>query len=142
MADPGMKILVVEDEPISALSITWELESAGHTVTGPAARIEDALRLVRLCRPDLVLLDIDLEQEGDGLKLAETFREMDIATVFVSGKGSVASQHSELALGFIGKPYNPADIPRSVAAIGAVLSGQTLPEPMPLSLRLFDSIIH
>lgn len=135
-----MKILVVEDESISALSIAWELESAGHTVIGPAATMEDALRLARQRRPDLVLLDIDMEREHDGLELAEKFRDMDIATLFISGRGSVARQHSDLALGFIGKPFNPADIPRSVAAIGALMRGQEPSRSTPMALRLFDPI--
>lgn len=140
LAAPDMKVLVVEDEPISALSITWELASAGHTVIGPAPTMEDALRCVRQRRPDLALLDIELQKEGEGVELAKKLHEMDIPTVFVSGVATLARKHSELALGFIGKPFNPADISQSIAAIGALLTGQEPPASIPVSLRLFNTI--
>jgi DNA-binding response OmpR family regulator len=133
-----MKILVIEDEPVSALSVTWELESAGHTVLGPVSNIEDALRLARMRRPELALVDIDLQKEGDGVRLARQFRELDIAVVFVTGKGNIG-EYAEFALGYIGKPYNPADLPGSVAAISAIMHGER-PANAPLSLRLFEPV--
>jgi two-component system, response regulator PdtaR len=131
-----MLILMVEDEPIAAMSATWELEEAGHRVLEAASTIEQALRLARKHRPDLALVDIDLQGTGDGVELARQLREMDIPAVFVSAQDSLANQNSQLALGIIGKPYNPADIPRSVAVIRALLRGEVLP-PLPRALHLF-----
>ena len=133
-----MRILITEDEPLIALSLAMELEQAGHEVIGPAATIEASLRLARMHRVDLALLDIDLQQRGDGVIVAKRLREMDIPAVFVSGQDAVAHDNADLALGYIGKPYNPADIVRSVAVIDAVLHGKTPPPPpVPASLELF-----
>ena len=55
-----MLILVVEDEPISALSAMWELQRAGHDVIGPASTSEDALRLAPLT-PRRRPLDAELD---------------------------------------------------------------------------------
>lgn len=134
-----MLILVVEDEPICALSTIAELEHAGHQTLGPATTLEQGLELARSGHPTLALVDIDLAHKGDGVKLAEQLREMHIASVFVSAQSRLAYDNRNLALGFIGKPYNPADLPSSIAIIAAVLDGKT-PPPPPLTraLQLFN----
>jgi two-component system, response regulator PdtaR len=55
-----MRILIVEDEPLIAASIDWELRDAGYEVIGPAADAAHALALARATRPDLALVDINL----------------------------------------------------------------------------------
>lgn len=133
-----MRILITEDEPLIALSLALELEQAGHEVIGPAATIEASLQLARTHKVELALLDIDLRQRGDGVLLARRLHEMDIPAVFVSGQDRIASDNADLAVGFIGKPYNPVDIVQSVAVLDAVIHGRTPPPPpIPASLRLF-----
>jgi CheY-like chemotaxis protein len=106
-----MLILLVEDEPISALSVTLELEGSGHRVIGPATSLDEALQLAHRHGPELALVDIDLKHHGDGIELARRLAEMEIPSVFVSGQGPLARAHSDLALGYISKPFNPADLP-------------------------------
>lgn len=133
-----MLILIVEDEPLCALSTTWELQSAGHEVMGPATTLDEAVELAHAQRPDLALIDIDLVHKGDGVELARRLRDMDVASVFVSAQHALARQNSDLVLGMIGKPYNPAEISRSVEVIGAVMHGERPPPPsIPRSLQLF-----
>jgi two-component system, response regulator PdtaR len=131
-----MLILIVEDEPITAMSAAWELEQAGHRVLEAAATVDEALVLARKHRPDLALVDIDLHDTGNGVELARQLREMDIPSLFVSAQDSLANHNSNVALGFIGKPYHPADIPRSVEVIRALLRGEVLP-PLPRALHLY-----
>lgn len=133
-----MWVLVVEDEPFSALSAVLELEQAGHQVVGPAATLDHALQLARGHRPELALIDIDLQHTGEGLSLARRFRSMDIPSVFVSGEIALANANSALALGFIGKPYDPADLSRSVDIIEELLQGHVPTQPIPRSLHLFS----
>lgn len=134
-----MLILIVEDEPICALSTIAELEHAGHQTLGPAATLEEGLELARSGHPNLALVDIDLVHKGDGVVLAKQLREMHIAAVFVSAQSGTAYDNRTLALGFIGKPYNPADLPHSIDVIEAVMNGKR-PPPPPLSrsLQLFN----
>ncbi len=135
-----MRILIAEDEPICALSALCELRYAGHETLGPASTVQEALQLVRLWqRPELALVDIDLSEPGDGLELARQLQRMGIATVFISARVRTASRNRDLALGFICKPYNPADLPMSVAAIACLLRGrEPLPQQVPHSLQLFS----
>lgn len=138
-AQAKMLILIVEDEPISALSTIMELEHAGHETLGPAATLEQGLELARTGHPRLALVDIDLVHKGDGVELAKRLRELHIAAVFVSAQGHVAYDNRALALGFIGKPYNPSDLPRSIDVIAAILDGrQPPPPPLPRALQLFN----
>jgi DNA-binding NarL/FixJ family response regulator len=134
-----MLILIVEDEPICALSTIAELEHAGHQTLGPAATFEEGLDLARRCHPKLALIDIDLVHKGDGVELAKKLQEMHIAAVFVSAQSGAAYDNRSLALGFIGKPYNPADLPHSINVLEAVIDGKR-PPPPPLSrsLQLFS----
>ncbi len=133
-----MLILVVEDEPICALSTVAELEQAGHETLGPAATLEEGLELARNGHPTLALIDIDLMHAGDGVELAKRLRELHIAAVFVSAQHPAAFQNQDLALGFIGKPYNPSDLPPSIEVISAILEGKSPPEAsLPRALQLF-----
>jgi DNA-binding response OmpR family regulator len=132
-----MLILIVEDEPICALSTIAELEHAGHQTLGPAKTIEEGLELARTGHPALALVDIDLAHKGDGLELARRLREMHIASVFVSAQSRDALENCSLALGFIGKPYNPADLAPSIEAISAIMEGRDPPRPTPQTLQLF-----
>lgn len=131
-----MLILVVEDEPICALSTVAELEHAGHRTLGPAATLEEGLELARSGHPTLALIDIDLMHAGEGLELARRLRELNIAAVFVSAQHPSAFENRDLAMGLIGKPYNPADLPLSIDVISAILDGK--PPPLsPQALQLF-----
>jgi DNA-binding response OmpR family regulator len=132
-----MLILVVEDEPISALSAMWELQRAGHEVIGPASTAEDALRLARERHPELALVDIDLREEGEGIGVARFLRELNVASVFVSAQASVAKENSDLALGLLCKPYTMTELVGSVGVIDAVLHGGIPPRAIPEALQLF-----
>ncbi len=68
------KILIVEDERIVALDIKSSLENLGYTVTGIVASGEAALTKVAESRPDLVLMDINLKGDMDGVETAEQIR--------------------------------------------------------------------
>ena len=82
-----MILLVAEDEALIALVLELELRGAGHQVLGPAATPEEALALVEETRPELALIDIDLEDGGDGVALARTLRDRHgVPSLFVSGQ--------------------------------------------------------
>ena len=65
------KVLVVEDEGVVALDITQELESAGYSVVGHVISGEAAVAKSGELRPDVILMDIHLQGELDGIAAAE-----------------------------------------------------------------------
>ena len=68
------RILVVEDETIVALDVKQRLMDLGYEVTGVAERGDQALELVAATCPNLVLMDIRLKGEMDGIAAAEAIR--------------------------------------------------------------------
>jgi len=68
------KILVVEDEKIVAMDIKKSLERIGYTVTGVVASGKEAIKKVFEDIPDLILMDIKLKGEMDGIEAAGEIR--------------------------------------------------------------------
>jgi CheY-like chemotaxis protein len=69
------RIMVVEDEGIVALDIRDKLEAKGYEVAGVLASGQEAVERVGLLQPDLVLMDIQLEGELDGVQAAEQIKD-------------------------------------------------------------------
>jgi PAS domain S-box-containing protein len=69
------RIFIVEDDRVVARDIQQQVAHIGHMVVGTTARGEDVLDLVLKARPDLVLMDIRLEGELDGIDAAHQIRE-------------------------------------------------------------------
>lgn len=67
-------ILVVEDDRVVARDLQQQLVRMGHAVVGTAASGEDAIRLANRHQPDLVLMDIRLDGEMDGIEAARRIR--------------------------------------------------------------------
>jgi two-component system, response regulator PdtaR len=107
-----MVILVVEDEAIIAYCSAAMLEDAGHAVLGPAHTSAEALELARKRKPDVAVIDIDLEIPGAGVGLARHLRsQFGTAIVFATGQADAARAHSDMAVAVLAKPYDPADLP-------------------------------
>jgi PAS domain S-box-containing protein len=81
----GAKIMVVEDEWLVAQGIKESLEDLGYEVVGLAATGEDALQAAARHRPDLVLMDILLKGDMDGIEVAERLRgNVDVPVLFLT----------------------------------------------------------
>lgn len=77
--------MVVEDDRVVARDIQQHLVGMGFTVTGLAARRDDAVALARDTRPDLVLMDIRLEGDTDGIEAARQIgEELRIPVIFLT----------------------------------------------------------
>ena len=134
-----MRVLVVEDDAIIALSAVGVLEEAGHEVLGPALGVEQALAIAGEQRPDLALVDINLAGHDEGVELARRLRrEFAVPSLFVSGQTAAARSNRDAALGLLKKPYDPASLAGALPAAEALLQGRTPPPPsVPRALELF-----
>ena len=133
-----MRVLVVEDEPLIATSIQWELIDAGYEVVGPAAGAEDAEALMADGLPDLALVDINLTERGEGVGLARRLKARGVASVFVTGQVHEARQNRDAALGLVLKPFPIETLGRVVQALEGVMTGHG-PVRAPRCLELFDA---
>jgi len=106
-----MLVLVVEDEPLCAFNLTSALEEAGHSVVGPACSSGEAIVLARSRRPNVALVDIDLESEGAGIRLAQKLRaEFDMQIIFMTEHEAPARENAHYAIGMITKPFDAAAV--------------------------------
>ncbi|MBN1829046.1 MAG: response regulator [Deltaproteobacteria bacterium] len=79
------QIMVVEDEKIIAMDIARQLSDLGYGATVTVSSGEEALEKIPLVRPDLVLMDIVLGGEIDGIQTAEKIqKDFDIPVVYLT----------------------------------------------------------
>ena len=71
----GIKVLVVEDEAIVAQAIRMTLQDKGYEVVGVAGTSEKALGLVEEHEPHLIIMDISIQGDTDGIETARIVRE-------------------------------------------------------------------
>ena len=82
---PAIKIMVVEDETIVALDIQNRLTKLGYQVPAVLATGEEAIEQAQETAPDMVLMDIMLAGEIDGIKAAEEIHQrFDIPVIFLT----------------------------------------------------------
>ena len=80
------KIFIVEDQRIVSLTLRRMLQKMGYTVAGIASSGEEALKTSVPPPPDLVLMDIGLPGELDGVATAERLRATrDVPVIFLTG---------------------------------------------------------
>ena len=111
-------ILVVEDESIVSKDIQHSLKKLGYNVVGAAATGEKALELVRLERPNIVLMDIMLKGEMNGIETAEIIRtELAIPVIFLTAyadESTLAKAKVTEPYGYIIKPFKEIDLHTSI----------------------------
>lgn len=134
-----MLVLVVEDEPMIAASIEWELIDAGFEVLGPALTVDEAIEVAQARRPDLALIDINLAGHDEGVALARDLkRHFGVASVFVTGQVVQARQNCDAALGVLPKPFSFDALVDTVPAALELLSGRR-PARLPRGFEVFVS---
>ena len=85
MTNKPVRVLVVEDESIVAMDLKNSLKVLGYEVVGTAPTGEEAIAKANQTRPDLILMDIILKGEMDGIQASETIRaHLDIPVIFLT----------------------------------------------------------
>ena len=107
-------ILIVEDEAIVAADLVARLGRLGYTVSGSAACGEDAIALACAQRPQLVLMDIRLAGEMDGVEAAERIRrECDVPVIYLTAHSDQATLERAKRtepFGYILKPFEKLEL--------------------------------
>lgn len=113
-----INVLVVEDESIVSKDIQHSLKKLGYNVVGAAATGEKALELANSVNPDIVLMDIMLKGDMNGIETAEIIkRDLFIPVIFLTayadestlGKAKVIEPY-----GYIIKPFKEIDLHTSI----------------------------
>ena len=109
MSLAGLRVLIVEDEAIIAMTAEDMLEELGCTLAGTAATLGQALAAAERGGFDLALLDINLNGADSG-PVADLLRVNRVPFVFTTGYGSAGrgAGHEEAPL--VTKPYRAPDL--------------------------------
>jgi len=112
------KLLIVEDQIILALDLQNTIEHLGYRVTGIAGSGEECLEMVASDKPDLVLMDIMLSGDIDGITAATVLKEAyDIPVIYLtahSDETSLKKANLTGPYGYIVKPIEEKDLYTSI----------------------------
>jgi CheY-like chemotaxis protein len=108
------KVLIVDDDEIIIYVEKWRLSKLGYDVCGTAGTGAEALQCVADTKPDIVLMDINLKEGGDGIETAKKIKEdFNIPVIFVSAYIDQATISRAKAIGpdgFLRKPFDDDDM--------------------------------
>lgn len=113
-----INVLVVEDESIVSKDIQHSLKKLGYTVVGAAATGEKALELIKSECPDIVLMDIMLKGNMNGIEVAEIVKkELNIPVIFLTAyadESTLSKAKVTEPYGYIIKPFKEIDLHTSI----------------------------
>lgn len=141
MSEPKT-ILVVEDEGVVARQLQLSLSDLGYRVPSTACSAEEAFQLAAEQRPDLVLMDIHLEGELDGIDAAAVLRErFDVPIIYLTAFADAATvEKAKLT-----EPYaylvKPVDAAKLAGAVEVALHKHELDQRLRLSEAKFSGIV-
>lgn len=108
------KIMVVEDEGVVSIDIRNMLQKAGYGIAAVAFKGEEAIIKAEQSTPDLILMDIGLKGEMDGIETAKRIKgKSSIPVVFLTGFAddiTMAKAREVDPSGFIIKPINEVEL--------------------------------
>ena len=111
--DAKQKIIIVEDEAITALNLKYDLEDLGYEVLESVDNGNDAIEKSRDLFPDMVLMDINLKGNMTGIEAADEISEMGIPIIFLTANTDDMTAFEALKTapyGYIPKPYSIRDL--------------------------------
>lgn len=106
----SLNIHIIEDEPLIAETIKTVLENENHTITGISLRGKDAIYDIENLKPDLVLVDIVIKGDMDGIEIVNYLKKkLDIPFIYLTSLSDEKTLERVKATnpsGFIVKPFN------------------------------------
>jgi len=111
-------ILIVEDEMIIAASLSLQLTRLGYEVSGIVSRAEEVLLHISKQIPDIILMDINLKGELDGIEVVHLVqKECKIPIIYLTANSNEA--HFNRAketnpYAFVSKPFKKLDLQRAI----------------------------
>lgn len=120
MIEAPLRFLVVEDEVILDRCLAMELEEFGFTVCGRVARGEEAVAAAVREHPDVILMDIRLAGEPDGVETARRILSIEpIPIIFMTGYSDGEAVDRARGLNPLGCVFKPIRIEKILAILAA-----------------------
>ena len=113
-----VKILIVEDEKILAMGLQKKLEKLGFAVTGLTSSSSEAIQSIKETQPDLILMDIVIKGEMDGIDTAKFIINLyDIPIIYLTAYADdeiLARAEKTCPYGYIIKPYKDNELKANI----------------------------
>ncbi len=108
------RIMVVEDEAVISMEIQDRLTKMGHSICGTAASGEEAVSIATAKRPDLILMDVQLRGEVDGVQTAKRIRDLiEIPVIYLTAFAddrTVERAKLTQPFGYLIKPFSEKEL--------------------------------
>ena len=112
------KIMIVDDDVITVTELIEALRSSGYEIGGTAESGEEAVKMAKKTRPDLVLMDIVMPGKTDGIQAAKKIREeLNIPVIFLTGYSEeeyIERAKSARSSGYLLKPFVDAQVSSAI----------------------------
>lgn len=117
----SLKVLVVEDEALVSMLVEDMLTDMGCAIVGPAAEIEEALRLAGSADIDAALLDVNLGGRPI-FPVADALKIRGVPFAFASGYGEAGLTEDHRGSTVLQKPFREADLRRVLEGLVAQIA--------------------
>ena len=126
------RVLIIEDEPLTAFENERMIEDAGYEVVATHDDYEDAVATLESEDVHLILSDVRLRGDKTGIEVAEEAMARGIPILFVTGHPP--DNAAELAIGCLLKPYSDKVLRSALKAIEKHCAGEECKAPKGLTL--------
>jgi len=126
------RILIVEDEPLTAFDNENMLGDAGYEIVATVDDLDHALDILDREEVHLVLSDVRLRKQQTGIKLAQHAKTKGVPTLFATGHPYPGA--SEIAVGCLLKPYSERQLLKAIECVDRHLQGESVKPPKGLEL--------
>lgn len=121
--DNAPTVMIVEDDPLIAMTVEDAVESAGFDVCAVVGSEKEAIAKGAVAKPDLAVVDVRLAP-GDGKVVAKTLSaEHDTGVLMATGDDLSALNHIG-AVAALAKPYAAEEVPPALEAVEAIKNGE------------------
>jgi DNA-binding response OmpR family regulator len=126
------RILIVEDEPLTAFDNETMLADAGYEIVGTIDAYDKALEMLEAGDIDLILSDVRLASQQTGIDLARAAKDHGIPTLFATG--NPYPDADQVAVGCLTKPYTERQLKAAIESVDRHLQGKQAKPPKGLTL--------
>lgn len=131
------RILIVEDEPLVAFDNEHLLRDCGYEVVATVDNLADAVRVLGEEPVDLVLSDVSLNGDGDGMDVARAAAARQVPVLFVTANCPMEAR--SLGIGCLAKPYSDKVLKAALDALDRKLQGKAV-KKLPAGLSLYEEV--
>jgi CheY-like chemotaxis protein len=117
------RILIVEDEPLTAFDNEVTLADLGYEVVATLDTFDDAIALIGREQIDLILSDVRLSGQRTGLDLAKAAKAKGVPVLFSTGT-KLDEEAASVALGCLSKPYTERQLRDALESVDRLLGGE------------------